>query len=361
MAHTNQEVLRIENTGLSRDAFHLRYNITMLCNYSCDFCVQGSREAHAKAARGESATQRARVNAGIVRLIETSLRRYSKINLELIGGEVTILPDLPDLLRALVACSHPGEISVHITTNLSLPAKRLIEICKIFRHAKTGRRSLSITASFYEAYTTEEEFLGKLQAVSKACGKARERGIVARVRQRLMRSAPAARQFGRPGDPVQLFVGYPILSDDAYEAYLRAKNDGDWYLNGVDPIVIREYPVELSDLVREELLSDGGSSKCALVTYADGSQARYRNIQRLALDLSDVDRFCPRGYVCDAGVGAMTVKADGTVFRCPGVEHDGGASMGNIFDEGFALPTAPFACEARHCSCNYFHCIERAE
>ena len=117
----NKQVKSIVNLShADLRSFVIRWQVTSLCNYRCDFCVQGSREAHLEAAKVESVSIREKIADNLVNYIETKIGKEETVELYLIGGEVTILKDFPDILRKFIDCRFKGRIIVYLTTNLSM-------------------------------------------------------------------------------------------------------------------------------------------------------------------------------------------------------------------------------------------------
>lgn len=50
----NAEIETVENLRQDKGLFDIRWRVTTLCNYQCDFCIQGTREEHLRQAEGES-------------------------------------------------------------------------------------------------------------------------------------------------------------------------------------------------------------------------------------------------------------------------------------------------------------------
>ena len=343
--HYNEDIASIEYRGHDEGTFRIRYRVTALCNYSCAFCVQGSREEHIRAAREEGNRVRQEITDALVSFIETELRGYKAITIDLIGGEVTVLKQFPSIMEQLIDCDYPGNLTIHITTNLSLSKERLVEMCSLFDGKRN--RFLTLSASYYRDYTTVEEFVDKIEAMAKG-RVTRRRDKLGYVMGRLRWRVPRLRE------KLQISVGFPILDDESYAEYLDFKEKYLGILAGVDPIVIRGYPVDLSNEVKERLRSSGG--RRVKVAFKDGTIAFYRNIQQVALELDDVERFCPDGFVCDAGIDNISIDVDGEVYRCPVIPRDEAMRLGNIHD-GFQRLREPRLCEANHCSCNVYRHI----
>lgn len=339
------EVCEIQNLA-RRDGYSIRWQLTSLCNYACDFCIQGSREAHLAAAKGESAETRRRICDALVRFMETELEDFSRVFLYLGGGEVSILSDFPELLGRLLSCRFRGAIEVRITTNLSMPAELYAGLCCLFRETYPGPRSLSISASFYKTYTTMEAFSGKARDI------ARRAGIGGKLQTRLLSRLP-----GRAPLPVRFTIGYPILSDGDHRDYLRWKKRLRNRFT-VSPILIREYDVSLSEEVEARLRAP--AEQGIRVRFAGGDTRTYSGMQQLGYDLGH--SFRPEGYLCDAGVTGISVEPGGRVLRCPVLGGPEGMVLGDLLkDPVFSRLREAMPCAADHCSCNHFGSITLPE
>ena len=132
------DIVKVENLKRqNKEAYAIRWNITRVCNYRCDFCIQGDLEKHKKDSQGESKKIRMAVCDKLKELIENELTEFKRLDFYLIGGEVTILKDLPEILEKLVNVKYKGMINFYITTNFSCSIEYLEKIKNIF--IKTGR------------------------------------------------------------------------------------------------------------------------------------------------------------------------------------------------------------------------------
>ena len=114
----NSDVEIIENLSQNNEIFDIRWRVTTLCNYDCAFCIQGNRQDHLRQARGESPALRMKICDEAIRLIE-GIKEHDAVRFFLIGGELTILDDFPNLLEKIALCNFPGEIFFDLTTNFS--------------------------------------------------------------------------------------------------------------------------------------------------------------------------------------------------------------------------------------------------
>ncbi len=111
----------IENLACDSNVFDIRWKVTSLCNYACAFCIQGDQQAHRAEARGESAQLRAEICGELIRLIE-ALDGYEAVNISMLGGELAVLGDFPDILARMASCRFPGRINFSMTTNFPVTA-----------------------------------------------------------------------------------------------------------------------------------------------------------------------------------------------------------------------------------------------
>ncbi len=347
--HGTAEIREIINRNRTADSFTLRWQVTALCNYACGFCIQGTKEAHAAAAREESSERRRAICGELVRFAETELRDVPRLHLYLIGGEVSILHDFPALLETLLSSRYPGEMRVYITTNLSMPAEYYVTLCRLFSHSYPGRRSLSLSASFYRQYTEVSAFAGKMRNIAKAAGVRSKLGTFLEKKAGALTGKTLC-------DPVSLTMGFPILCDADYRSCRRWKRKLRNRIS-VDPILIRNYPTRISAPVNRRLQAAGKTG--IEVHYADGRVRCFQGMQQLGA--ANGRAFQPRGYLCDAGMAGLSVDAGGAVFRCPVLDAPESHRLGSLPGEKpLRRPDRPALCEAGHCSCNYFRHIRRA-
>ena len=283
-----------------------------------------------------------------------SLSGYRTVKCSLIGGEATILRDFPELLEELAASTFPGSIRFDLTTNFSQSAEYYADLVRIIRrqNRRGAKRHLHLTASFYPAYVSREEFSAKALDLIDACS-----GRSADLRNRLRRLR------GKP--PMQLpclsfGIVYPILSDRDYEEYFAMREAlaaASGELIRVGPLPIREYHTELSESVRKDMLQTLRSEPMIRVAMADGTEERYRNIRAVGAALSESGTFCPQGYLCDAGMHNLWIDAFGEAFRCPTLGTN--LSLGSVTDGTYRPLGAPRVCSSDHCTCNQFGTIAK--
>jgi organic radical activating enzyme len=215
----NHDVMTAVLLKESIRTYIIRWNVTSLCNYNCSFCIQGNKKAHAEHAKGESAELRWRISLGIRNIIEKiNSENFTAIRLFLIGGEVTILPELPELIANIINMPFQGEIAVHITTNLSADQDYYDHLLAVFKKTDyAGKRSLHIGASFYKDYTTLQTICGKLEYI-------RNHSQIDRTRRRdkvlnLLRKKKVIQKEHF----CTASIGIPLISDEDFYEFLNTK------------------------------------------------------------------------------------------------------------------------------------------
>ncbi|MBR5175511.1 MAG: radical SAM protein [Bacteroidales bacterium] len=332
----------------------IRWKVTALCNYQCDFCIQGSREKHVQAFRSESPDKRGAVAESIVRFIESKVSSRRVVELYLIGGEVTFLRDFPEILRRFVDCRFNGHIIIYVTTNFSKGHEYLSSLMDLFKGKRN--RTFKILASYYRDYTSPEEFLGK---VSKLIPSLSPTSLNIRLMAIKAASMSGCRWLTSKNNAF-LSIGIPMIDDDSWCFYKEMGSSFRRSRVRVNPIVLRNFDTRLSQSVLEDLKGSKACGKMLRVYYSDGSRTGFANIAQLGESLEDSDgKFHPRGFYCDAGQNSFSVSPDGEVWRCPVLSPPGSFKMGEITDNGFSPLSSPTLCQAGYCSCNYFTNIRK--
>ena len=277
------------------------------------------------------------------------LRGYKIVKLSLTGGEVSILPDLSDILRTLAGSVFRGGIYFDITTNFSAQEEEYAKLCSIVdeNSGRFGHRGLHITASFYRDRVTAEDFLQKLTKLVSLVSKEAVRFSGRWFVQRLLGE-------NRHAD-FSLTVAYPIVTDKDYEEYQVMKKQLSDTPIVVSPLLIREYKTSISAGIKNSIIKSGANG--LYVTDGTGKVTRFRSIQYLGAVVSEKGVFCPLGYICDAGIHNLWINALGEVYRCPAIGSD--MSLGSMIDGSFKLLTEPAVCTSRHCSCSQFGMIRK--
>ena len=163
----SKDIVKVENLSVKDDVFMIRWCMTYLCNYYCDFCIQGNKSKHIENSKGESKEIREKICNNIIKFIEEKLNgKYKTIKIFLLGGEVTVLEDFVEIVKKLIQCKFKGTVKIHITTNLSIKENALNSLIEIFNKQYDYPRLLEISADFYKDFANEEEFIRKVKILS---------------------------------------------------------------------------------------------------------------------------------------------------------------------------------------------------
>lgn len=336
----SNDILRIERTDRDERTYVIRWQMTHLCNYYCDFCIQGNRQRHIERAKGESEKVREKICSNLVRFIEQELNgRADVLLLHLIGGEVTILKDFFPILKRLMGAKFQGEMKVHITTNMSM-SKEMYQKLAAVAISRKGKRKLFVRCSYYKEFTSEEDFLEKIKALSSKS-----------VYQKFL-----IKYLHR--NDVSFAIGYPLFSDQDYMEYLRFCENNSQYASRVKPFTIRDYKTSVSQLVKEKLrVSDEEKEKKTLkVTWKDGSVKYFSKTIDHCLLTNEEPYFRPKGFLCDVGCRFLTIDSVGNMSRC--VEVSAETRFGNLCEGAPEYMTEMFRCPAERCTSNYYSLIE---
>ena len=353
----NEDVVEVKNLAWKEHEFEIRWRMTNLCNYSCKFCIQGSREEHLRNARSESATTRRKIAAKIREKLDEISGAYSSAYVQLIGGEITILQDFLPLIETIASTSFQGDVRIQITTNFSGDVelyRRLFDIIKKY-DSKGRRRKLHFGVSFYKAYVDQAPFVEKLRnLVEYARGKTPSRlsEILAKIWRRLIKRSVDNSPH------VSFSITYPVVEDSDYYGWLDMERLVSDLNATVSPVIIRNYNITLSPELKEKIVEQA-STECKRIVATDcqGNKFLYDSLQNFGHEIEGRDSFCPKGMFCDAGVGCFYIDVRGEAFRCPVIGMP--QPLGNFIGDTFHLLKSAEVCNADHCSCAQFGVIFR--
>ena len=346
----NSDIIRIEKANPEVGVFELAWKITYLCNYQCSFCLQGNPQLHMQRAEGECAETRMAVLPALVDFLE-KLEGYSTVRISLVGGAVTRVKELPEILETLSACGFKGDMQLLVITNFSQTAASYCRLCDIvLTHDSTERRRrFHIRASFYKAYTTQEAFIEKLTHVS---------------RHMRLTSVIASRKKGIVGESkpssLQLASVYPVITDEDFRMFLEMKHDPRVSYVNINPIrILGADHSEESEAMKKFVEGDKVVKTHLKVTDRFGNVSFFESMNLLGLMIEDHDGFCPKCYICDAGVNSMVIDPYGNVKRCVAVPDR--EKTGNLIDGTFTRLSEPTICNWKRCNNSRFTLIEKAE
>ncbi len=216
--------------------------------------------------------------------------RYGAAHIHLLGGEPLVYPRFPELIRAL-SRSH----NVSCTTNLS------VDVDEFLHDIDSARVRFSPT--FHPRFADFDRFVSRLL--------------------KLQGQGLAAAKVG--------YLAYPPQIPD-FESFRKR-----FAAHGIA-------------LVAMTFWGDYGG-----ISFPAGYSQEEKSIIEPYLADRDGEKFQlepkkVKGMLCGAGQRYAVVKPDGAVVRCGGSSVS--QSMGNLFDDHFALADQPQPCVSDHCPCN---------
>ncbi len=356
----NEDIIKVENLKYQDNSFVIRWNMTRLCNYYCDFCAQGNKENHLQKSKKESSKIRRQICSNLIKFIETKLNNhYEKIYIFLIGGEITILKDFLDILERLVNCNFKGNIKFHITTNLSADVETLKKMKEIFLTKKDSeyKRTLSIVASYYKQFTTEKEFISKIKLLY--VGNKLNNFIINKenlFKNRILNKiiSKYIKIVENKTSNISVGISYPLLSDEDYEEFLKFKKKYRKITNSINYIIIRNYHQSISEQLKTKLSNN--NYKRIEVTLKDNKKLYFSNTSKIGLKI-DNKHFNPQGMLCDSGINNLSIGNLGNVYRCPSCANK--TVFGNILTDDIDLLSDKMICPSTSCNCDYYRTIER--
>jgi len=336
----NTDIVKIENLNFQKDTFTIRWNMTKLCNYYCDFCIQGNKEKHIKDSKNESKELRKQICNKIIDIIENKIStKFSKVKIFLIGGEVTILKEFIEILEILMNCKFAGTIHIYITTNLSAKVEIIKKIKNIAEKHNNGLRYINITASYYKHFTTEKEFINKIKILK--CNP--------------FRYANAFNKKNKKSN-LETHIVYPLITDEDYKKYLNLKYKYFIFASTIKYLYIRNYKQKISNNLKKKLSKKQLFSKIK-ATSLKGKQYYFTTTSQIGFILQDTSQFNPKGFMCDTGIYNITINNLGIVSKCPSCTKL--TQMGNILKDNIELCNQKDICSSTRCNCDYYHTIEK--
>ena len=357
------DIIKIENLN-SQNKFIIRWQLTYLCNYYCDFCIQGNKQNHIEKSKGETIEKRAEICKNIIEFIENKLnKKYTTLNIFLIGGEVTILPDFLDIVKKLANSKFNGEIKIIITTNLSLEKNKLTELIKIFKTQYKFQRRLIVNTSFYKKFISEEDFIDKIMLLCKNKKTSKISifdSFYKKIKDTLKKHKyifnilhRALKKKGK----IEFSIGYPLCNDNDYIEYLNFKDKYKFLSKNISCIPIKNYKDSISEKTKKEIATDS-SIKNIKITFKNNETYYCLNNNQIYLIL-DEDFFNPAGYLCDIGINSISINNLGIASRCPSIKDL--TIIGNFLENKIDIPNDKFICQANKCNCSYYGTIEKVQ
>ncbi len=346
----NSEIKTIENLKRKDKNYTIRWQLTSLCNYYCDFCIQGNKNKHIEESKGESAQIRAKICTKIIKFIENELNdKYKTISLYLIGGEVTILKDFITILTNLANVKFKGIINYYITTNLSLSKEQLKNITNIFKGL--DNRILNISANYYQEYTNQKEFMEKIKYIRNKHPKINSL-VLKKAKYENKIIAPFINFLAKRNYNIKINIGYPLVEDADYLKYQEFYEKYKKYASSIVYIIIRDYHKSISATLKQKL--NRNNQKWLKVTNQKNQEFYFYNTSDLALNVEG--GFNPCGMLCDSGVNSISIDNLGIISRC--VSCNELSVVGNALKKDIKLIKDEFICPSKRCMCNYFGFIK---
>ncbi len=332
------DILRVENLRNIEKKYVIQWQVTYLCNYSCDFCVQGNEEFHNQQAKKESAQIRETICRKLISLIEEELNgKAERVQIILLGGEVTIMKDFIPIISRLLEAKFDGLLEIHITTNLSMDIRTCRTLSTVLRGKKN--RKLTMSFSYYKDFANEKEFFKKVQILT---GRSIRREIL--------------KKFFHHANGFQCTIGYPLCQDEDYEQYMQFRRKHAKYADLMKEIVIRDYKTLISKDVKEKLRRMKKPKKNIRVIFKDGKIEYLGHNLDIGLFLDEEVCFQPQGFLCDSGVRFIVIDPQGNMSRCITAAKD--TVFGNICTDPPRFLGDKMRCPAKRCACSYYSLIE---
>lgn len=363
----SEDIVRVENSLRNEDAFTVRWNVTYLCNYNCKFCIQGNKDAHIIKSKEESKETREKICNNLINFIYTEInKKYKEIDIYLIGGEITILPDFLDIMTKLVECKFEGMMKIQITTNLSTDKKILNSLIELFNRKYKYQRILNVSASFYKEFTSEEEFISKVKLL---VGK---KNLKDKVIKKLFNSNKLYNKirkilgkkltnqgvrFIEKMKSINVAICYPLCTDEDYKDYIQFVKKYKNVAKKINYIIIRDYEKSISKELKRQIDKEYNRGGKIIITDKNDKKYYLTNINEIEKLLDGEKYFNPNGYLCNVGINTININNLGIVSRCSTCRND--TIIGNIKEGKIQLPKNKFVCTVNKCVCNYYSLIEK--
>lgn len=370
----SSDIVKLENLSTKKDTYVIRWNMTYICNYCCDFCIQGDKKRHIERSRQERAQYREEICDNLITYIEKYInKKYSKLNIYLIGGEVTILNNFVSIIQRIVNCKFEGKLLVHITTNLSTSDDVLNKLVDIFSKKYDYPRILEMSASYYKKFVTEQGFMRKVAIlygnsrvneskkynknwVIKFAKKYLLSDRLKKFRNMKVVKSDKLKQIANKIEPIHVNINYPLCNDEDYKDYVRFRKK---YANNariISFIIIRDYKESISKKLKKKLEKFDNFKKIK-VTLKNGKVIYFSDNTKMGLKLENEQYFNPQGCICDAGTKTISINAMGVVSRCTCCDKK--TIIGNMKDEVLVPVTDKIVCPSKRCVCSFYTQIER--
>lgn len=268
--------------------YKFTWDIHHACNFRCPYCWFHGKWDDLKGKNYYPGTE------ALVAVWKKIYNRYGTAQIEIVGGEPIIYPEVGAVLAGLLQYH-----TLSVSTNLSA------DLDDIIRATEHKKDRLVIWATFHPLFADTDDFIKNVKQL-------KERSFTIGVNY-----------LAWPGQLSQI----PDLRQRLHEIGVQCGMLTFWgTYNG------KEYPLSYTD--EERAIID------PLLQHRGGEVFQTTPVSTL-------------GKLCNAGHYYGVIQPNGTVLRCGGGGFGGVEErIGNIFDEKFVLWDAPAACKVPRCPCN---------
>lgn len=266
----------------------ISWNMNTSCNYRCSYCTQRFLDDRGRWARD------------LPGFLAAFARLPGAWEIKLSGGEPFVHPEFLTAVRALAGL----DWIVSVVTNFSAKPERL----DAFLDA-AGARLGVLSASLHLDYVAIDDAPGKPDTLS---------GFIARCQHVLTRLPPGASLCVTC---VATHATLPLLAD------LRDRFAAAGVTLKVQPEKQGREIIDYAPAQLRQLVALGGHNRTG----------------QLAPDFG--------GQPCWAGARYFIVDDRGEAYRCYPARRYRVERLGNLLDDGFALPAGPTPCRYRYCNC----------
>lgn len=270
------------NKGNERISFS--WNIHFKCNYRCPYCwFDGKWQELAKLNRYPSIKE-------LIRPWESIYKRYGSVQINILGGEPFLYPNLVDLIKELSNLHTIG-----ITTNLSANIETFIK--------EIDSSNAGLLPTFHPLFAKFDDFIKKILLLRENNFANKKVAYLAYPPQ-LKQTDYYRKRFENEGFSLEVMTFW-----------------GEY--NGIS------YPAGYTEEEREMIqpyLAEWAGEKFQLTP-----------------------KKMEKGKLCRAGQRYAVIDPSGNVARCG---SSSSKFIGNLFDENFKLLDQPFPCSSDYCPCN---------
>lgn len=331
LADPDTQIIEIKQTSESK-YFHINWNITNKCNFSCTYCHPYNYE-------GSSPTFKLDTYKKFINKIKKQISKDRKLIISFAGGEPTAMPEFDELLTWLVE----QDVAVGITTNGS----------KNIKFWEKHKKSFSWVAFSFHSEKTNITHCVKVVETLWA-----HTNLSVRVMMH-----PKEEYFNKCID------FFEILKTEPPESYFHVEKVpiiADWLTDKERPhnytpkqqaqlegsLWLRRQPT--IDISKQPQFNDAVSAN---IIYQFKDKVYLDKLNTNQIYASQKNKF--KGWSCNAGIDGLYVSELGFISGAaclpegPDEWGTGIAWLGHIDKiDDFNLPTTPYICPKSACYCN---------